>query len=118
MPLQTSSPTTAVPQQTLINQPHHAASTHTPTPGIQVRFEPKQQGGLEEGRLELEIMSEQRWVLPTLLVLVRWVFGDALEVRVTSVLQIDPRTGKVVAQVRRGAVTHLVAFGKGSHRAP
>lgn len=50
------------------------------------------------GRLELEILSNQRWHLPSLLVLVRWVFGDILCVRVTSTITIDPITGRVVDQ--------------------
>ncbi|KAI8471252.1 MAG: hypothetical protein J3K34DRAFT_418073 [Monoraphidium minutum] len=66
--------------------------------GIKVRYAPPGtpaagRGG--EGVLELEVMSEQRWHLPALLVLVRWVFGDVLTVRVSS---ISPATGRVVHQ--------------------
>lgn len=53
---------------------------------------------LAGARLELDIASEQRWVLPTLLLLVRAVFGDVLSVRVTSTLKIDPSSGRVIAQ--------------------
>jgi hypothetical protein len=51
-----------------------------------------------KGCLELEISSVQRWHLPALLVPVRWVLGDALEVRVVSTLALDPASGLVVRQ--------------------
>jgi len=72
--------------------------------GVQARFVPKRQAeapsALSEGKIELELLSEQRWVLPSLLVLVRFVFGEALCVRVTTTLTINPHSGKVVEQVR------------------
>lgn len=92
----------------------HNTSADGAAAGIQARYVPPAtpaphgggEGGVDAGTaaaagvVELLIMSEQRWVLPTLLLLVRLVFGDALTVRVSTTLRIDPRSGKVISQVK------------------
>ena len=49
-----------------------------------------------KARLSLEITSFQEWVLPALLLPLRWAVGDALQAEVTSRLELDPGTGRVV----------------------
>lgn len=52
--------------------------------------------------LELDIESSQRWFIPTLLPLVRMVFGAAMDVAVTSTLTFGPG-GRVRSQRDRVA---------------
>lgn len=73
--------------------------------GIKVLFTPPQQPVAanvshlqDRGMLRLEMVSQQRWHLPTLLVLVRWVFGDVLSIHVTTTLTVDPDTGRLLHQ--------------------